>query len=523
MAEAVPLTRRRRATAALLALLLALPFFVRLAGAPLFDVDEGAFSEATREMLASGDWLHTTLNGADRFDKPIGVYWLQALAAQVFGLGEFAMRLPCALAAWAMALAVVAFCRPRFGDRPAWVAGFIVATSFGVQMIGRAATADALLNLLIVLAACDLWRHSQSNAVAPLRRAFFWMALGFLVKGPVAVLVPGAALGVWLLASRRWDVLRSTLRDPWAWTIFVAVALPWYAYALHRHGMAFVDGFLLRHNVGRFGAPMQGHAGSKLYYLVVVPLLALPWSPLLAGVIARARDWWREPLGRFLLAWSGFVLVFFTLAATKLPHYALYGYAPLAMLMARVFDEAGRKMRLALWIVLVAWACAAAVLPWFILAPQGMALVRDPFYRALLSGLAEPAAAAPAIVLIVLAVLLALAVAKRVASAPLAGALAVSLLIAGWAIPWWGEVLQGPVRRAAQAAAAHGARTAGAAQWGTNLPSFAFYLGRPVPLRMPTASEFALVRADRWPADAAARPRIFEERGIILLGPEPTR
>ena len=51
--------------------LLALALF-QLGAAPLFDVDEGAFSEATREMLASGDWLHTTLNGEDRFDKPIG-------------------------------------------------------------------------------------------------------------------------------------------------------------------------------------------------------------------------------------------------------------------------------------------------------------------------------------------------------------------------------------------------------------------------------------------------------------------
>ena len=80
---------------------------------PLFDVDEGAFGEATREMLASGDWLSTTLNGAPRFDKPILIYWLQAASAAVFGLGEFALRLPSALAALAWIAAIGRFASER--------------------------------------------------------------------------------------------------------------------------------------------------------------------------------------------------------------------------------------------------------------------------------------------------------------------------------------------------------------------------------------------------------------------------
>src|SRR3954451_782250 len=98
------------------ALLVLLPLVCYLGGALLFDVDEGAFSEATREMLASHDWGHTTLNGADRFDKPIGIYWLQAAAVSVFGLGEFALRLPSALAAWIMGLALGGFAARRWGQ-----------------------------------------------------------------------------------------------------------------------------------------------------------------------------------------------------------------------------------------------------------------------------------------------------------------------------------------------------------------------------------------------------------------------
>ena len=85
------------------ALLLALLLGLGLGQVPLFDVDEGAFAEATRETLASGDWGHTTLNGEARWDKPILIYWLQAASVSLFGLNEAALRLPSALATWGWA------------------------------------------------------------------------------------------------------------------------------------------------------------------------------------------------------------------------------------------------------------------------------------------------------------------------------------------------------------------------------------------------------------------------------------
>ena len=93
-----------------------------LGAAPLFDVDEGAFSEATREMLASGDWGHTTLNGEPRFDKPILVYWFQAASVAVFGLHEWSLRLPSALAMWVWCLATAWFVWPRWGREAALAA-----------------------------------------------------------------------------------------------------------------------------------------------------------------------------------------------------------------------------------------------------------------------------------------------------------------------------------------------------------------------------------------------------------------
>ena len=80
-------------------LLIAVNFLVGLGLMPLFDLDEGAFSSATMEMLQRGDYITTYMGGELRFDKPIFIYWLQALSVSGFGLNEFALRLPSALCA----------------------------------------------------------------------------------------------------------------------------------------------------------------------------------------------------------------------------------------------------------------------------------------------------------------------------------------------------------------------------------------------------------------------------------------
>ena len=112
---------------------------------------------------------------------------------------------------------------------------------------------------------------------------------------------------------------------------------------LHRHGMAFIDGFILQHNVNRFMQAKEGHGGSPLYTLLVAPLLLLPWTPLLAGVGQRLGKAWATPATRFLLCWSGFALLFFSLSNTKLPHYLLYGLTPLMLLCAQAL--AGLRSR----------------------------------------------------------------------------------------------------------------------------------------------------------------------------------
>ncbi|QTD44508.1 ArnT family glycosyltransferase [Ottowia testudinis] len=490
------------APGALFALLLALPLLAGLGSHPLIDVDEGAFSAATRELLASGDWGHTTLNGAPRFDKPILVYWLQAASVALLGLNEWALRLPSALCTWAAALAAERFVGERHGAQSGRLTALILVTAFGPWAMARAATADALLNLLLMLTALDLWRHLESGARPPLRRAAAWAALGLLAKGPIALLVPGAALGLWALSRRDGAALRRALGDPAAWLILIAIAAPWYLYALHRHGMDFIAGFILKHNVGRFTGPMEGHGGSLLYYVLIVPLLWLPWTPLWLRAARHWRALWGDAQLRFWLCWAGFVIVFFSLSGTKLPHYSLYAGPGLLMLTAWALRQStpGGALRGALWGALALLVLLLGALPW--LLQSGAVPIGDALYAALLRGAPTPwAVLAMGAALLVLVALLAAAPGRGLASCAFAPRFATAAwLVAlghGWVVvPWLGEALQGPIQRTALAARALGSDAA-VVQWNTHWPSVGVYLQRAVPPRAPQPGELAITRTDR--------------------------
>ena len=509
----------------LMTVLLAL-WIARLGAAPMFDVDEGAFAEATRELTIGHDWGSTTLNGVDRFDKPILIYWFQAISVKMFGITEFAVRLPSALSAFLWCLAIGQFAWRRFGPPVAIAAAGILATTLGPMLIGRAATADSLLNLLLTLGTLDLWRHLENGRDWPRRRAFAWIGLGLLAKGPVALLIPAAAAGLWLATNRDRSRLQRLVSDPVAWGLMACISLPWYIYAVARHGMAFVDGFLLHHNLQRFTGSMEGHAGSLFYYLEVLPAAMMPWTPLLVPIVMHLRTRWREPLGRFLLVWLGFVVVFFSLSGTKLPHYVLYGFTPLILLAAQELVVARLPVRFGLCATIIAVVALGAASPW--IAGSLAASTHDPLYHALLSS----APVAPWVWVSVPICLLVFGLTIWVPNvrnylSEADGAIFAALLATGWMVlavlPWWGQTLQDPIRTLA--------RTVPIAQmtlldkqrvvqWRLHQPSFAFYLNHSAERAEPVNGDWALTRLDRITPEELAKLDVVQQvRGYALVRP----
>ncbi len=497
---------------------LLLGFWSKLGGVPLFDLDEGAFSQATIEMLDSGNYLSTTLNGEPRYDKPILIYWLQAAAVKIFGQNEFAFRFPSALCASIWLLAVYGFTWSFTRERRA---ALLAAGSLGLglmaSVIGHAAIADALLDMLLALTMLDIYRHCVEPSLGKLLRIYLWMGLGFLAKGPVAVALPLLVSLIFYLWQRRPLQWLKAVLNPLGWLLFAAVVLSW-AWPLYQqdHG-EFFRHFLLEHNVGRYENTLQGHGGQPWYYLVWLPLIVLPFTALLLPALRRAAR--PDPLDGYLLIWFLLVFVFFSFSGTQLPHYLLYGCTPLFILFGRSWREAPARF----WSLLPALLLAAvlAALPWVL--PR----ITVPPQRVYENGILTLAAASFGAVYYTLSALALLVIAGLMLwrkaepwNALLGAGLALGALVWYGVVPVLAAAQQEPVREAALRARALNLPVV---SYRTFLPSFSVYRGAVTPNRAPEPGELVFVRLDRLPelqkelGDQVTLVPEFQRGGVALL------
>lgn len=334
-------------------------FLTNLGGASLWDVDEGRNATAALEMFESGNYIVPTFNAKLRVDKPALLYWLQVTAYRLFGVSEFSARLPSALAA----LLVLVFCyelaRAMFNSITGLLAGLVVAGTPMLCGAARFANPDSLLNCCTLLTLLTFWLGYEKP------RAWWFVALGttsglaVLAKGPVGIVLPGSIMFLFLIWEQR---LRSVLRPGLllALLVWFVVVVPWYLWVALDTKADFLRGFLMNHNVNRFLSPMENHHGSALYYPLVLLVGFGPWSLFLGlagwyGGWSIARQPWTRFAGtwqssadrdanaaaayRFQTVWIGVYLVFFSMAATKLPNYILPVVAPCAILTARFLDR----------------------------------------------------------------------------------------------------------------------------------------------------------------------------------------
>jgi 4-amino-4-deoxy-L-arabinose transferase-like glycosyltransferase len=489
-----------------------LSFFFALGHSPLFDVDEGAFSQATMEMFQRGDFLSTYLNGAPRYDKPILVYWLQAASVILLGANEFAFRFPSAVCAALWVALTFLFARRRFGSNTALLAAGVMATSLGVYIIGRAATADALLNMLIAASMFAAWLHLETGKRTWAYATFAAIGLGVLTKGPVAILIPLLVTFVFCWLRRDLKTWVCAVFDWRGLLLFAAIALPWYVFILHREGWPFVQGFFLKHNVGRFGGTLQGHAGSLVYYIPTVLIGTLPFTAFLVRAVLRVREAWRDDLQCYLWLWFGFVFVFFSLSGTKLPHYILYGMTGMFILMAIYGPEWRSRF----------WALLPALLFYlFLLAlPAIVDFVRpsvsDAYYREALAGVGQyfgPGYFAFAAVAAGLTVYLMLERRFDLSYKLVVSGIVAVVGLSAYVVPVGAGVQQEPIKEAALLARHRGYEVI---MWGLNAPSFSVYYGRPTPTREPRAGDIVITKAKRL-AELPGSEVIYAKNGIVLV------
>jgi 4-amino-4-deoxy-L-arabinose transferase-like glycosyltransferase len=333
-------------------LLAALSFFAGLGRGPITDSDEAFYAEASREMVESGDWLTPHFNYEPRFQKPALYYWLTAATFLVLGPTEFAARFWAAMAGLGL-VAITALCAGRWrDDEVGLLAGAIAATAFGYFALARMALPDLPLAFCITLTVWASFVATLERERSPRR----WLllaaaaaALGFLMKGPLALVVPAMVVAPVLLIERRSFNLR--LADVGlASALFVLIAAPWYVAMWMRHGTPYLESFFIGDNVERFATDRFNEPRPWWFYLPVVAGGLLPWTAFvliwlgpLIQFVRRRRD--VSSVDFRLLAWTILPLAFFTLSVGKQPRYILPVLPPLAMLLAGSIMERTRDWR----------------------------------------------------------------------------------------------------------------------------------------------------------------------------------
>ena len=279
------------------------------------------FMDGARGMVETGDWLVPRYQGEPFFDKPALTYWLMAAAFRAFGFSLGAGRLVSALAALASVAATAWLGRLLLGRRPALYGALALGTTLLVLSFGRVAMSDTLLTLWSTLAvAIGVTTTDERGAtIARMAALGVTLGLGFLTKGPVALVLAG--LGLALLVLRGHEGRRPRL-DGRGLAVgalaFAICGLGWFAAVAWRLGSGPLEYFFLRENLERFAGKTYDAERSPLYYVWTYFAAGLPWSLLfpLAAVRGARR-------AGFLLLWMGLMAVPLSLSRGKIDYYLL--------------------------------------------------------------------------------------------------------------------------------------------------------------------------------------------------------
>lgn len=327
-----------RRLAALLVAALALLVGVDNMRRALAHPDEGRYSEISREMVASGDWVTPRLNGIKYFEKPPLQYWATAASFRLLGESEFTARIYTALCGLAALLAVGFAARRLAGDDAALLAVAVLLSSPYFLGMGGVVTLDMGLTAWTTVAVCA-FLLAMTGPEADRRRwmlvAWAGMALAVLSKGLIGIVFPAAAIFLHCLVNRDWRLVAKL-----EWTrgigLFLAISVPWFVL-VSAANPEFPQFFFVHEHFERFLT--KGHRREQPWWFFW-PILFIGFLPWMLTLVPAAIEAWRRenardvfPWRRFALLWSAFVMLFFSASGSKLPAYILPVFPVFALVL----------------------------------------------------------------------------------------------------------------------------------------------------------------------------------------------
>ena len=384
--------------AIILALVAGALYFTALGGHGLLEPDEGRYSEIPREMLETRDFVTPRLNYVKYFEKPVLHYWLTAASFAVFGRNEWASRF------WPAVLGIcgvlfTALLAARAGNiRSAFLSGLVLTTSLLFYASSHINITDMTLSFFLTVALGGFYLGYSSGDRRFYLLLYAGMALATLSKGLIGIVLPGAVIFCFMVATRDFRIPRHALTLPGVLLFFLLV-VPWFGVVCFRNP-DFFDFFFIREHFLRYTTTLHGRYEPAWFFIPILIAGFMPWTGFLAPALANAlpsrlRDFGKEKRDElYFLLWAVVVFAFFSFSRSKLIPYIVPCVPPLALLTGAYLDRLLREEN-------PAWGRVGAISSTVLLALFGAALLGyATFGGRYPASLLLPYAAAPAFALL---------------------------------------------------------------------------------------------------------------------------
>lgn len=376
----------------LIAIVASILFFPLLGQVHLFDWDEINFAECAREMIVTKDYIRAQIDFMPFWEKPPVFIWMQVLAMQVFGIGDYAARFPNALMGVITLLTLFYAGKKIANEKMAlmWVAAY--AGSWLPHFYFKSGIIDPTFNFFIFLAFFQfhLLQLAPGNRLRHAALSGLFLGMAVLTKGPVAVIVAALSLAVWVLLNRG----LKGVKPAHLFIIALVTALPflaWMGIAVLNYGWTYGSWFLnefITYQIRLFRTEDADHGGPFIYHFVV---LLVGCFPAAAFLFQRSKntdgDIRVQEFSRLMRVLFWVVLILFSIVKTKIVHYSSLCYFPLTWLAATQMYQLYYKgvtlrktVRTILLVTGILWAVVLIALPLVGLNKQILVpLIDDPF------------------------------------------------------------------------------------------------------------------------------------------------
>jgi 4-amino-4-deoxy-L-arabinose transferase-like glycosyltransferase len=322
---------------------------------PFVGPDEPRYAQVAREMWQRGDWVTPTLGGHLWFEKPALLYWLEIASYSIFGVSEFAARFGPALfglgtvtALWFLGFSISKTADQKPKTAFANYLALIAASTLSIIVFSHGASFDIVVTfpMTAALVSFFIFDNKEQKALiaapphpgvsASLILFYVFIGLSLLAKGLIGIVFPFAIVAFYYVLSRRMPSRRFVVSLFWGTLLACGIAAIWYVPMYLRHGWPFIEEFFIQHHFARFTSNKYQHPQPFYFFLWVLPLMLLPWTPFfLVAIWKFVKGFFRQQgtetqsqinfssLVLFAISWLLVPLVFFSFSGSKLPGYIL--------------------------------------------------------------------------------------------------------------------------------------------------------------------------------------------------------